>query len=1069
MFGSPLVRFAYIAVILAGLTVRAEAAVNILFVTTNNGSLTSYESGRKSMLESYGYTVNTIWDGAPQATFNTAFTQNRAIYLPDEATAAEVGYKLREATIGILSEHPGLADELGFCSGTATTTTASSVNVTNNAHYVMSVFSTGSLSLGSSSYSVVVMGGTTAAGGQVLATVGASNSVVAIEAGATLANTYNASNVAFGRRVQFPLPVSVNNGATFSANTYTLANRMLRWAAGLDKTLIVRWKLDETSGTLAADSSGFGVDGSYTGSPTLGVAAVRRLGTTFAVDGKYVTAPAAALLNSLGASNDDFSVAFWVRPNTLTGGWRPLLHKGAGDFERGPGVWLNPGDNRVHFCVSTSASNNEYFNSNADLPTGSWSHVACVKAGTKWRCYVNGVLDTEATLAGATTGNSGPLYVGDDPWYSGSASTLDDVRVYTGALTTAEVQNLYGLVGHWKLDESAGTTAADASPASNTGTYTNGVLVNQAGVRDAAATFDGTDDYVGVADSASLKATDAVTIAAWIRPTASANIDRMIVNKEGEYEVALTDANEIKWGLANTSPGWSWHQTGVFVPNDAWSHIVVTYDGVEVRTYLNGQLVETYAATGNITDIYPSMNELRIGGRSNVPSGKCFAGSIDDVYVYTREVNAAEVAAMYGLVGYWKFAEGTGSTAADSSGCANAATLSGGATWESDCVNNKALQTDGISAIAQTASVFQPPSTGTVAFWMRGSGPLATRGRLCGVNGDWEIRQETNGTLSFDLGGSPYVGNEPFSTLDAVDKNGRWYHIVATFNDVDNTYAVYINGELRTSGTSPVDLVPQTAAVLMFGVRAGTTEYFKGAIRDFRVYNRRILPTEIAALYGMMGRWKLVETMGTTAADSSQYANNGTYTNGVSLGTSLPVPGYFATSAKFDGLDDYVSVPNESTFDLTGPMTVAVWVRPDSLTGTYRSFVSKGDSAWQLRYRPDISKTSFRCTGLTADEVLSIGALLNNRWWHVAGVYTGSQLQLYINGALNNTTSATGSIGTNNYVVNIGRNAEQPGREFNGAIYDARVYNRALCPDEISYLYGTGFTGIKIIKWEEIQ
>lgn len=147
-------------------------AINVVMVTTNNGSLTVLESGRKAQLESYGYTVNTIWDGASQATFNTAFANNREVYLPDEATATDVGYKLREATIGILSEHPGLADEFGICSGTATTSTSSTINLINNTHFITSVFPTGNLTLGSGSYNVINLAGTTAPGGVVLATIG---------------------------------------------------------------------------------------------------------------------------------------------------------------------------------------------------------------------------------------------------------------------------------------------------------------------------------------------------------------------------------------------------------------------------------------------------------------------------------------------------------------------------------------------------------------------------------------------------------------------------------------------------------------------------------------------------------------------------------------------------------------------------------------------------------------------------------------------------------------------------------------------------------------------------------
>ena len=114
-----------------------------------------------------------------------------------------------------------------------------------------------------------------------------------------------------------------------------------------------------------------------------------------------------------------------------------------------------------------------------------------------------------------------------------------------------------------------------------------------------------------------------------------------------------------------------------------------------------------------------------------------------------------------------------------------------------------------------------------------------------GLGGDWEIRQIAGGSISFDMGGSPYAGNELFSTLDPVCTNGRWYHIAAVFDDTDNSYSVYIDGKLRTSGISPVDLVPQAAGVLSFGTRTGTTEYWNGALRDVRIYSRKLGATEI--------------------------------------------------------------------------------------------------------------------------------------------------------------------------------------------------------------------------------
>src|SRR6478752_5059066 len=76
--------------------------------------------------------------------------------------------------------------------------------------------------------------------------------------------------------------------------------------------LALRFTLDETTGTLAADSSGNANNGTYTGGPTLGAAAPCNLGAYFPADGKFVIAPASATLNALGVSNADFSVAFWV-------------------------------------------------------------------------------------------------------------------------------------------------------------------------------------------------------------------------------------------------------------------------------------------------------------------------------------------------------------------------------------------------------------------------------------------------------------------------------------------------------------------------------------------------------------------------------------------------------------------------------------------------------------------------------------------------------------------------------------------------------------------------------------
>jgi len=70
----------------------------------------------------------------------------------------------------------------------------------------------------------------------------------------------------------------------------------------------------------------------------------------------------------------------------------------------------------------------------------------------------------------------------------------------------------------------------------------------------------------------------------------------------------------------------------------AWSHLAATYDGANLRLYVNGTLVSTKAATGAIQ---PGTRALRIGGNSIW--SEWFAGLIDEVRVYNRALSAAEI------------------------------------------------------------------------------------------------------------------------------------------------------------------------------------------------------------------------------------------------------------------------------------------------------------------------------------------------------------------------------------------------------------------------------------------
>ena len=198
--------------------------------------------------------------------------------------------------------------------------------------------------------------------------------------------------------------------------------------------------------------------------------------------------------------------------------------------------------------------------------------------------------------------------------------------------------------------------------------------------------FDGVDDVVVVNSSASLQVTTTVTMEAWVQRQGTPTGTQILMNKEGEYEFGITSTGVIQWAFANTTPGWNWVSTGYTLPANQWTHIAISYDSGVVNTYFNGELVHSYNGSGSIGDQYPALNELTFGGRQNASTQR-FEGLIDEVRVWNVARTGAQISTNYdqtlagsesGLVGYWRFAEATGTTALDLTANANNGALGGG-------------------------------------------------------------------------------------------------------------------------------------------------------------------------------------------------------------------------------------------------------------------------------------------------------------------------------------------------------------------------------------------------------
>lgn len=200
--------------------------------------------------------------------------------------------------------------------------------------------------------------------------------------------------------------------------------------------------------------------------------------------------------------------------------------------------------------------------------------------------------------------------------------------------------------------------------------------------------------YANVGSSNALKMTNALTIEAWINPQPLLNINEygIIVNREGEYEIARFWDGSIRYALANSNPGWAWISTGYFVPAGEWTHIALTYDVAagQIRFYANGQLVHTRLGVGNIGDIAPAQNDFRIGWRQTLDALGRYRGQIDEVRIWNRARTAQEIARDWravlrgnepGLKGLWRMEDRGDGTLIDGSGHNPEALLFGTFVW----------------------------------------------------------------------------------------------------------------------------------------------------------------------------------------------------------------------------------------------------------------------------------------------------------------------------------------------------------------------------------------------------
>ena len=283
---------------------------------------------------------------------------------------------------------------------------------------------------------------------------------------------------------------------------------------------------------------------------------------------------------------------------------------------------------------------------------------------------VNGTTCINGTASGST-GNVTAVYVkiDDDSWQLANGTTnwsfiwntitvsKDWHTIYTKSFdggcyseiknVTVYVNNtsIADLVAYWPLNEGSGTIVYDCSGNGNTGTISGATWCE--GVNGSALSFDGVDDYVDCGNSASLNITTSFTIEAWVKRASLGSMYIVAKDRNPEpsgYGMYFNDNNKIVLFFADTF----WRDTATstsFTNTGVWYHIVGTHTSGSQKIYVNG--IEQTLGVGGAYTVDPriSGNNLRIGAHSN--PWQYFNGTIDEIRIYNRTLNAEEIRAHY--------------------------------------------------------------------------------------------------------------------------------------------------------------------------------------------------------------------------------------------------------------------------------------------------------------------------------------------------------------------------------------------------------------------------------------